>query len=39
MDNFGALKPEFQAEAEEGHRLFDQTRTHLLQPTQRSEDR
>ena len=39
MDNFGVLKPEFRTEAEEEHRLFDQTRTHLLQPTQRSEDR
>jgi len=39
MDNFGVLKPEFRTEAEEGHRLFDQTRTYLLQPTRRGEDR
>lgn len=25
MDNFGVLKPEFRAEAQEGHRRFDQT--------------
>jgi len=39
MDNFGVLKPEFRAEAEEGHRRFDQTRSQLQQVTQRSEDR
>jgi len=27
MDNFGVLKPDFRAEAEEEHRLFDQTKS------------
>ena len=31
MDNFGVLKPEFQAEAEEGHRLFDDAQNHVRQ--------
>ena len=39
MDNFGVLKPEFRAEAEEGHRRFDQTRTQLKQVIRPSDDR
>jgi len=39
MDNFGVLKPEFQKEAEEGHRRFDQAQTNLLQVIQQSKNR
>jgi len=39
MDNFGVLKPEFQAEAQEGHRLFDHAQSQVRQVTQRSEER
>lgn len=39
MDNFGVLNPEFQAEAQEGHRLFDHAQTQVRQVTQRSEER
>ena len=39
MDNFGVLKPEFQAEAQEGHRLFDHAQTQVRQVTQRSSAR
>ena len=39
MNNFGVLKPEFRAEAEEGHRRFDQTRTQLKQVIRPSDDR
>jgi len=31
MDNFGVLKPEFQAEAKKEHRFFDQAQTHIQQ--------
>lgn len=36
MKGFGVLKPEFQAEAEEGHRRFDQARTDVETATRRS---
>ncbi len=36
MDDFGVLKPEFRAEAEEGHRQFDRARTDVETATRRS---
>ncbi|MHC4603753.1 MAG: hypothetical protein ACYS6W_10540, partial [Planctomycetota bacterium] len=39
MDNFGVLKPEFRAEAQEGHRRFDQAQAQVSQVVQRSKDR
>jgi len=39
MDNFGVLKPEFRAEAQEGHRRFDQAQAQVSQVVQRSDDR
>jgi hypothetical protein len=38
MDDFGVLKPEFRAEAEAGHRQFDQARTDVETATRRSAD-